>query len=71
MASASKSTASASATADRRMIVRPMRVVGLCAWGVVRGEGAAMGRTEAKKGEVRRMRLKLRLANINIGRFVW
>jgi hypothetical protein len=34
---------SASAAADRRMIVRPMRLVGLCALGMARGAGAAMG----------------------------
>jgi hypothetical protein len=58
---------SASAAADRRMIVRPMRLVGLYGWGMARGAGAAMGkgdamgRAEAKRGEVRSMRMKLRM----------
>lgn len=44
-----------------------MRLVGLCAWGMARGAGAArangeaMGRAEAKRGEVRSMRMKLRM----------
>ena len=61
MVSASASTASAAA--DRRMIVRPKRLVG--AWGMARGTGAGaamgMGRAEAKKGEVRSMRMKPRM----------
>ena len=66
---ASESTAtsaSASAAGDRRMIVRPMRLVGMCAWGMARGAGAArargdgMGRAEAKRGKVRSMRMKLK-----------
>ena len=67
--SASTSTsasASASAAGDRRMIVRPMRLVGMCARGMARGAGAARakgdgtGRAEAKRGEVRSMKMKLR-----------
>jgi len=48
------------------MIVRPMRLVGTCAWGIARGSGAArakgdgMGRAEAERGEVRSIRMKLR-----------
>ena len=61
MVSASASTASAAA--DRRMIVRPKRLVGT--WGTARGAGAGaamgMGRAEAKRGEVRSMRMKLRM----------
>jgi len=62
-ASASTST-SASAAGDRRMIVRPMRLVGMYTWGMARGaaraKGDGMGRAEAKRGEVRSMRMKLR-----------
>lgn len=60
-AAASICTSSDSAAGDRRMIVRPMRLVGLYAWGMARGAGAAMGRAEAKRGEVRSMRMKPRM----------
>lgn len=78
------STASASAAGDRRMIVRPMRLVGTCAWGMATGAGAArargdgIGAAAAKRGEVRSMKMKLRmvvrrkedLANMLVG-LVW
>ena len=47
--------------------MRPMRLVGICVWGIARGAGAAIekgdeiGRAEAKRGVVRSMRMKLRM----------